>query len=116
MAVDQSCNVLTGKLEGGAIGDVANDATAYSQRHSLVRFRLLSSALCGYYHITSILIVNKNFSVQFNLAFYSTGHMPYPDDLFAFVNGIYDTISDEMPDGNFGVYPGYVECVKIFTP
>ena len=26
-----------GKLEGGAIADIANDATAYSQRHSLVR-------------------------------------------------------------------------------
>jgi hypothetical protein len=42
--------------------------------------------------------------------------MPYPDNLLAFVNGIYDTISDAMPNGNFGVYPGYVECVYVFIP
>jgi hypothetical protein len=29
---------FSGDLEGGAISDVANDATAYAQRDSLVRY------------------------------------------------------------------------------
>jgi hypothetical protein len=27
-----------------------------------------------------------------------------------------DTVNNAMPDGNFGVYPGYVEYVHIFIP
>jgi hypothetical protein len=33
---------FSGDLEGGAISDVANDATAYAHRDSLVRYRLIS--------------------------------------------------------------------------
>ena len=39
--------------------------------------------------------------------------LPFPDDVLAFLNGMVDTINDVMPDGNFGVYPGYVEYVHV---
>ncbi|KIM73614.1 Glucooligosaccharide oxidase [Piloderma croceum F 1598] len=72
--------VILGDLEGGAISDVANDATAYAQRDSL-----------------------------FALTVYSIAKLPFPDDVLAFLNGMIDTVNNAMPDGNFGVYPGYVD-------
>jgi len=67
-------------LEGGAISDIANDTTAYAQRDSL-----------------------------FALTAYAIAALPFPDDVLAFLNGMMDTITNAMPDGNFGVYPGYVD-------
>jgi len=67
-------------LEGGAISDIANDVTAYAQRDSL-----------------------------FALTAYAIAPLPFPDDVIAFLNGMVDTITNVMPNGNFGVYPGYVD-------
>jgi len=72
--------VILCDLEGGAISDVANDATAYSQRDCL-------------YALTA----------------YAIAPLPFPDDVLAFLNGMVDTITNAVPDGNFGVYPGYVD-------
>ena len=49
--------------------------------------------------------------LQFALTAYSIAELPFPDDDLAFLNGMVDTIYKAMPDGNFGVYPGYVEYV-----
>jgi len=47
--------------------------------------------------------------VQFALTAYAIAPLPFPDDVLAFLNGMVETITNAMPDGNFGVYPGYVD-------
>jgi hypothetical protein len=51
--------------------------------------------------------------LQFAVTAYSIARLPFPDDALAFLNGMIDTINNAMPDGNFGVYPGYVEYVHV---
>src|ERR1700683_307300 len=51
--------------------------------------------------------------LQFALTAYAIAPLPFPDDVIAFLNGMVDTITNAMPNGNFGVYPGYVECVHV---
>jgi FAD/FMN-containing dehydrogenase len=76
---DTICVVLA-DLEGGRISDFSNDATAYAQRDAL-----------------------------YNICVYAIAPLPFPDDVLAYLNGMIDTVQDAMPDGNFGVYPGYVD-------
>ncbi|GJJ10277.1 hypothetical protein Clacol_004503 [Clathrus columnatus] len=72
--------VIIGDMQGGRISDFPNDSTAYSLRDCM-----------------------------YTLCAYSIGGVPYPDDALAYMNGMIHTISTNMPDGNFGVYPGYVD-------
>ncbi|GJJ10290.1 hypothetical protein Clacol_004516 [Clathrus columnatus] len=73
--------MVLGDLEAGRISDYPTDATAYSLRDAM-----------------------------YNLCAYSiSGKLPFPDDAIAFMNGMINTVSDKMPDGKFGVYPGYVD-------
>jgi hypothetical protein len=54
-------------------------------------------------------------TLQYALTAYAAAFLPFPDDVLAFVNGMVDTIDKAMPEGNFGVYPGYVEYVHHYT-
>ncbi|KIJ46864.1 Glucooligosaccharide oxidase [Sphaerobolus stellatus SS14] len=67
-------------LEAGRISDIPTDATAYSIRDAL-----------------------------YTVCAYAIAPLPFPDEALAFLNGMIDTVSTAMPDGNFGVYPGYVD-------
>jgi len=79
-APDDTIWILLGDLEGGRISDFPNDATAYAQRDAL-----------------------------YNICLYALAPLPFPDEVLAYLNGIVDTVTEAMPDGNFGVYPGYVD-------
>lgn len=72
--------VVLADLEGGHISEIPNDATAYSLRDCL-----------------------------YSMCAYSIGGVPYPDDGIAFLDGMIKSITTNMPDGKFGVYPGYVD-------
>ena len=104
------CLDFSGDLEGGAISDIANDATAYAQRDSLVRILLTHSHVTSHF-LRHLLTRDWDRVLQFALTAYSIAELPFPDDDLAFLNGMVDTIYKAMPDGNFGVYPGYVEYV-----
>jgi len=71
---------ITADLEGGAISDVANNATAYAHRDAL--YTIAAYTLAGF---TS-----------------------YPQDGIDFLNGMMETIIGS-PTAPFGMYPGYVD-------
>ncbi|KAF7371030.1 Glucooligosaccharide oxidase [Mycena sanguinolenta] len=67
-------------LEGGAVNDVAQNATAYAHRDAL-----------------------------FYLQTYAIGVGTLSDTTIAFVEGMNDQITSAMPGVDFGAYPGYVD-------
>ncbi|KAJ6485684.1 hypothetical protein C8R45DRAFT_930782 [Mycena sanguinolenta] len=67
-------------LEGGAVNDVAQNATAYAHRDAL-----------------------------FYLQTYAIGVGTLSDTTIAFVDGMSEQITNSMPGVDFGAYPGYVD-------
>ncbi|KAJ7483161.1 hypothetical protein FB451DRAFT_1169792 [Mycena latifolia] len=68
------------EVEGGAVNDVALDATAYAHRDA-----------------------------QIYMQTYGVGLISLSNATTAFITGISDTITNAMPGALFGAYPGYVD-------
>ncbi|KAF7371028.1 Reticuline oxidase [Mycena sanguinolenta] len=67
-------------LEGGAVNDVSQDATAFAHRDTL-----------------------------FYMQSYAVGLGTLSNTTIAFLTGLSNTITDSMPGVQFGAYPGYVD-------